>query len=511
MSRTSQRQKFARTILDDVIDRLMESENRLLRDSLYLGEDAFCHGNKVLLHKELRKNGFLILGAARSGKSALLTNLIAQRIRRNEGLVCVIDLKGDDEMMHSVRLEAEEKGRPFLLYSNGLQFPTLIFNPLKQKILSKLSRSQIAQTILTSANLLHGSGYGEFHFSSQSLSAYTDAMVCEPSNGWMPAKGRKLVQSFVEIPARVRQVAKQRRELKNVEALTTVMTMLAQVPQLNGLNSHKWISQKAAAGAIDIWDLLHRKDGGPPPVVYCYLRAESDPILASITGKQFLTQLKNGLRLYTDACKQGWVEGKPQEVDVIIDEASYILDPSLKNVIDQGASMGLRFIFATQSLSQLSSVDPKFAKTIYENVGNKVLFTCREPSLQDELMKLSGEKPIDNISYKISGRNLGEGNTGPQFSYDGLYEISRLPGPRLERNHLIEISDTPNRAIFIPAQSAGTTRYGGYPIVVDIPFLHAPDKYRYVQGLPWPERTDEMIVPAEFQDEWDDYVFRAND
>src|SRR5690606_13014898 len=140
--------------------------------------------------------------------------------------------------------------------------------------------------------------------------------------------------------------------------------------------------------------------------------------------------LQCAARQFTDFCKQGWVDSDPVEVDVIIDEASYVLDRSLKSMIDQGASMGLRFVIATQDMSQLESEDPKFAKTVFENCGNKVFFTARAASWRDELMKLSGEKPVHHLGYTITGSSINAGMLGPEASYDGLYSVRREPGPR---------------------------------------------------------------------------------
>ena len=498
--------RFGRTPTDDMIERLITSGDPLLRESLLIGMDAFCGGNLVLLHEELRKNHLLIIGATRCGKSALLSSLAAQRIRRNTGPLIVIDMRGDDEMMHTVRLETEAAGRPFWLYTNAFYLPTRIFNQLDQRHLAALSASQVGFFVAASTNLVHGQGYGKGHYTSQHLRGVTAAVVERANGGWMPTRRRARIKSFVDLPKRLREVEKENRELKDLHAAKTVAWQMAQIPQLNAVKGQKWFSDAAIEGAIQAWDLFIPNQDGRYPVLYESLRVDSDEFNAAITGKLTLNLIKSGIRQFTDFCKQGWIDAPPVQVDVLIDEASYILDRTLKNIIDQGASMGLRFIIATQDMSQLEAEDPKFAKTVFENCGNKILFTARSANWQEELMKLSGEKALHHISYTVDGWSLSGGNTGPQDSYDGLYSVRREPGPRFERNHLIEISDTPNRAIFIPAQSAGTTQYGGYPVVVDIPFLHRKEKYEYLQSLPWPARTEETIVAAEFQDEWEEFV-----
>lgn len=504
---------FPRSELDDIDERLRNSDNTLLRESIVFGREAFGARNLVLFHEDLLVNALLVLGAMRCGKTAFLTSYSAQRIRRNKGPFVVVDLKGDDEAMHAVRLEAESLGRPFLLYTNVSHFPTRLFNPLDQDHFARLSRSQISQLEMTSLGLDHGQGYGKFFFTMQTLSALTDAII-KPAGGrsdkaWIPKVSRERIKSFVELPRRIREVGKERKDVKNTEALETVVSQMAGIPQLNGVHNCPWFSKEQLKGSIQIADLFQPNDMGVYPVVYFYLRVESDPVTAPITAKLFLNLLKNGLRQFTDFRKQGVIDAPPVEVDVIIDEASYVLDRSLRNLVDQGASMGLRFVFATQDMNQLAAEDPRFAKTIFENIGSKLIFSVRESSWQDEIMKLSGEKTIHHASYTVDGQTFGTGRLTPGNSWDGLYNIRCAPGPRFERNHLIEISDRPNRAIFIPAQGAGTTQLGGYPVAVDIPFLHSKEKYEFIKTLPWPDNTPEMIVASEFLNEWDDLVSEA--
>ena len=135
----------SRQSVDDIVDRLRTADVREYRESTFLG---FNHGKAaypILLPDKLWESGIWVLGAARSGKSQrVLASLAMQRIRRNDCPVVVLDCKGDDALLQTMKREAEAQGREFMILTNVSRFSTRLFNPLAQQHLSSLSRVAIA-------------------------------------------------------------------------------------------------------------------------------------------------------------------------------------------------------------------------------------------------------------------------------------------------------------------------------------------------------------------------------
>lgn len=498
-----------RSVVDDIAERLRNSSTPHYRGATFLG---FHYGESrypVLLPDEAWESGIWILGGARTGKTQrVIASLGLQRIARNDCPVVFLDLKGDDALHHGMRLATAEAGREFWCFSTVPRFPTQIFNPLDQEHLNDLSRTSITDLLLTSMNLMHGFAYGKLHFMLQSRGGMYYALATKGSSRdrWgAPVKiGR--ANSFAELERRLRDVVKKHPELRGAESLSMLLSQLAGMPQLNGNSSSGVFPESAVAHSIQLSRLLRRDPNGRYPVLYCYLRSESDPMMASLCGKLILNLLKNALRHLLDGIQEGRERGPAPVVPVFTDECQGVLDDAVRNMLEQGASLGLQFVLANQDISQLHIGERDYLPTVWENCGNKIILSSRDNSFQELLMKLSGEKAIHHLTYEVHPKHALRGQVGPQFALDQAIQVSEMVGYRMERNHLIEMSATPGRALFIPAQNAPLAEYDGYPIQIDIPFVQTREAFESLKTLPWPAATPATIVPRDLMARWEAYL-----
>lgn len=498
-----------RTVVDDIAERLRNSSLPLYRRATFIG---FRYGESrfpVLMPDEGWESGIWILGGARTGKTQrVIASLGIQRIARNDCPVVFLDLKGDDALFQCMRLASEAAGRQFWFFSTAPRFPTQIFNPLTQEHLSDLSRSSKTDLLLTSMNLMHGFDYGKLHFMLQSRGGMYYALRYDPASKdkWgAPIKIGK-ANSFADVERRLREVVKKHPELRNAESLSMLISQLAGVPQLNGDVSSGVFPDSALTQSIQLSGLLRRDTNNRYPVLYSYLRTESDPLVSSLSGKLQLNLLKNAIRQLLDNIKLGVEPGPAPNVVLFIDECQMVLDDALKNMLEQGASLGLQFVLANQDVSQLHVGERNYLPTVWENCGNKIILSSRDNPFVELLMKLSGEKAIHHLSYQVDQCRAVLGEVGPEHAIDLTVQVSEMPGPRMERNLLIEMSATPGRAMFIPAQNVPLAMYDGYPILIDIPFVHSRETFESLKAMPWPAPTPATIVPRDLMARWEEYL-----
>ena len=486
---------FRRSFVDDVSERLRHARHPGLRRSVmlgsYVGEEPF----PVLIPDEFWESGFWITGAARSGKThRALLPLAAQRIRRHDCPVVFVDHKGDDVLFHAIRQEALAAGRPFRYFSNVSYFSTHLFNPLTQDSFRRLSISEQSERLVSAFNLWHGFSYGRFYFSSQSRGAIAEALKAGSSGGgWTRRRRPEPVRNFVGLEEAVRSVIRDHPEYGGAQALLMVVQSLAQIPQINVAPGDSSELQPALESAIDVSALLRRNEQGHFPVYYFYLRAQTQLIGAAQISKLLLHSLQDSLRQLRDDSKQGRTATEPPVIALFLDEWQVIADEAFRNLLEQGGSLGLQMVLANQDISQLADREGDMLATVWENCGNKLFFSARDLQLQERLMAGSGEK-----SVVVPGLMAAQSWLSDKLTYDASrIQLQLQRSTRLERNHILEMSDRPGRAVYVPPQGVSVGQYGGYPILVDCPYLFRREKYEELDRWPWPPVTDETIVPAD--------------
>ena len=134
------------------------------RNSFLLGLHL-REGWPVLWDKHLLTDHMHILGGTGTGKTAIgLLTLTNQMIWRNDSALVIVDCKGDPAFFHSVWRESLRAGRTFKWFTTKPNRSTYVFNPFDQKVLERMSLSDIAGFIIQFLNLHHGFEYGRSWF-----------------------------------------------------------------------------------------------------------------------------------------------------------------------------------------------------------------------------------------------------------------------------------------------------------------------------------------------------------
>lgn len=487
----------------DISERLLNSPDPEERKNVFLGFDPARGRTPILYVDSWWKEGLWVLGAARIGKtSRALTPLAAQRIRRNDCPVFIVDLKGDEDFFHTIRQETLRLQRRFLFFSNVDYRSTYLFNPLAQSTLQTLTLPQLAEVLVNAMGLWYGFIYGGAYFAFQAISALGDALnlkAVETHNGWSFVRqpgGLRPAATFKHLEQNVRDVVKSKKEYSEAAALVMSLRKLASMLQLNfesGTDSQA-IPLTATDAAIHVPTSLFPDTNGQYPVTYLFLRAGAGIVESSLVAKMFIYTLYNAMQLIRDAHRAGQLAGDPPVAPLFIDEYQHLADDASKQILTQGATVGLQFVLANQDVSQLRAAN--LFDTTWENSGTRLIFSARLEEMQTLLMKLSGEKRIDYIkAYEQADLTRG---LGPQFADQG-FTMTAMPGPRFERNDIITTSARPGHAFFFPGTDDRHGDYNGYPLHVVCPHWFGPKTHRFIQSQPWPEKTPETIVPAELR------------
>ena len=388
------------------------------------------------------------------------------------------------------------RGGSFSTTPMSEKFSTHLFNPLLQSSLRALSIPQYVQVFLNALGLWYGQGYGTAHFSAVSRTTLLNSI--RPESSLNATDG--CVRTFDELRKRLRTVVRDNRDLSGALELLTVVEDLAGILPLNITDDDNRISKDAKAATINFTDLFVPDDHGQYPVVYFYLRAGDEIAGAHQVMKLALYALKNARQHLHDLWKLSRHEHFPPVVPVFWDEWQTCADESIKNLLEQGAGLGIHLVLANQDPSQLRTKLGDLLPTVWENCASKLIFSARDVDLQERIMKASGEKTVHKASWRVTHDDLRRGNVSERHAIrvmnDGweAVQITEEVVPRLGRNDLIEMSNDPRRCVYFPAPATELADYGGYPIMIDTEFYHSPREYEYLSKLRWPAATAETIV-----------------
>jgi hypothetical protein len=108
----------------------------------------------------------------------------------------------------------------------------------------------------------------------------------------------------------------------------SVLRQLADVFILNAGCSDIY-PESAVKPGIQVGNLRKKSANGTYPILYCYLRAESEPVSTSVIAKLVLNLLKNALRQLRDGIQEGEIEGPAPVVPVFIDECQVVSDDAI--------------------------------------------------------------------------------------------------------------------------------------------------------------------------------------
>ncbi len=233
-------------------------------------------------------------------------------------------------------------------------------------------------------------------------------------------------------------------------------------------------------------DIFFPDESGTYPVYYYFLRSQ-EIVTVSIIAKLVLFLLQNAIVQHRDAFNLGYVDAPPPDAKVIVDEWQHIAtaNSTVPLMLSQGGGQGLHFVLANQDLSQLQQADSDLRMTAWENCGSKIIFGARSNELQKLLMEISGEKESHMFGYG--------------YDSEGREHVSITPHirPVIERNRLVQMAAR-QEALCILAEDVSTAQYRGHPFFMTCPHRYTAKDYAVLSDAPWPGRSDEVIVPADF-------------
>jgi hypothetical protein len=477
-------------MFDGYVQRLLGSANRAERESLYFGY-TLHHEYPVLVPTELLFEHAHILGSPGTGKTALgLAPLILQLMRRNDGPVVVLDLKGDMSLFNTVRLEAEELGRTFKWFTNKPYRSTYVFNPWRQSYLERLTLPEILGMMMLSLNMHHGDDYGRSFFSMKARTLLQDALkdaLDLETDGRTGSRQAYGPESFVELERLLRDLCRSNDEYRQSEHLLHVLQSLLDLPQLNMTPGPQGNNQ-AANHAIHMPEVVREKQ-----VVYFWLQSLMDVTTVSEIARLALYSVLTAAINYRDETGQ-----KPR-VYFITDEAQNLVAQNIANVLAQASEYQVACVLAHQTLSQLNppgGVDLR--ELVLSCTSIKQFWSARDPNLKDYISKISGEVGYYSASWDQFKHRIQRGEVGRQYAAshpnEPMYiQVSEQVGPRLTSQDIEDYSRQPNTSILAIERNAGFSCFqGAFPVHMD--WIMSQDEHRYLNlELGWPEGSKETI------------------
>ncbi len=484
--------RTSRSAFDGYVQRLLQSANPVERDSTYWGH-TLHHEYPVLVPASLLFEHVHILGGTGTGKTALgIAPLMIQLIRRNDGPVLVLDLKGDNALFHTARIEAEAANRTFKWFTNKPGRSSYIFNPWRQAYLEGMAIQEILGLFLLSLNLHHGDDYGRGYYSLASRTLLQDclkrALDLEQVTRRRGSRGQDVPQSFVELEAQVRQLAASSEEYRAGQHLLHVLQSLIDFPQLN-MTPVRNPDEPAVKHAIHMPDVISDNQ-----VVYFYLQAVMDITTVAEIARLALYSILTAALAYRDET------GKPPRVYVITDEAQHLVAQNIANVLAQAREHGVACILAHQSMSQLNPPGGVDLRELFLSCTSvKQFWSARDPALKDHISKISGEVNYYSASWqqfkgRVRGGEIGRQFAAPKPEEHPYIQISESPGPRLTSQDLEDHSRQTNTSIVSIERNAGMCCFqGAFPVHMDWIMPEAVYEQRKLE-LPWPAPSSETIV-----------------
>ena len=266
------------TEMDRYTERMRRSKNKAERESLLVGFNPH-HEYPIVLDTELLLEHMHITGATGSAKTSLGVIPLIQKMIRNGEACLILDLKGDDAMFHTAKLEAEQSGQEFKWFTNQTDHSTYVFNPFVQEHLKSLTVADVTGFFIASLNMHHGLDYGRAYFSIMARTYLQHALkrslgMERAARGIASVQSPpKAIRSFADLYEVLKEVAATNDEYKAASHLAYVIRNLADHPQLNLAAGPSTDPEHQAAvdAAIHMPEVIAKKQ-----VAYFYLSPTCD-------------------------------------------------------------------------------------------------------------------------------------------------------------------------------------------------------------------------------------------
>ena len=497
-------------VFDHYTERMRRSENETERESLLVGFNPH-HEYPIVIDTELLLEHMHITGATGSGKTSLGVVPLIQKLIRNGEPCLILDLKGDDAMFHTAKLEAEQSGQEFKWFTNRTDHSTYVFNPFVQEHLKSLTVADVTGFFIASLNMHHGLDYGRAYFSIMARTylqhALKRSLGMERTARGIGAvqQSFKAIRSFEDLYDVLKEIAATHDEYKAASHLAHVIRNLADHPQLNlaagpsGDPEH----QAAVDAAIHMPEVIAKKQ-----VAYFYLSPTFDATSVAEMARLAIYAALSAAVAHREKT------GQRARIFLICDEAQLIIGQNISNVLAQARSHGVGCILAHQTMSQLNPPGGVDLRDLVLNcTAVKQFWAARDPNTRDYISKISGEVTNYSASWPQLKRRVLGGEIGRRFAAGTTEEplminISEQVGPRLSSQDIENYGRQPNTSIMAIHRNQGYSCYdGAFPVVTPWPMPKSEYKKRS-NKIPWPEKTDETIV---VRPDWDPDRVAAGD
>lgn len=462
-------------------------------EKLWLGFDP-RNGEAISLDRtQLDKHGH-IHGSPGSGKTALgFLPLILQLVRHHHrSPIIVLDLKGEEELFHPIRVECEKSGRSFRYFSSASDKSTYLFNPLAQDNFTALTLREKCEFLLDALHLNHGEGYGKRHFSHQNRLALMQTL-----------RSKQEAQSFEDIQSAIAQELKGHRA-RDASQLIAEIAATADLPQISLSATSSNLPSGVVEEAISIRRALRNAE-----VLYFWLPPASGSMTPAHIGQMVLHSLR--------AAAAARPHGKRDLTYLFIDEFQVMAGANLRSAFEQVRQAGVTIMTATQTRATLQSDrDVDLWPIVGEAAHFRQYFDVEELGLRKELVDLFGTA---DVLYRSPTIDISRGSVSVRediraepmldqgfFNWlDAHQDISLLHprGPARKRHHAIPIVRSEyvcsHDELRATASSPWPTDAPGTFVERDLPPAPPPETLgrggvaREAQG-PWADGEHEEIV-----------------
>lgn len=399
-------------------------------DHLFLGFEP-VQNFPILLHKKMLYEHTYIVGRTGSGKTSMgMMQLLLQIIRgsispvageeREKTPIVIIDLKGDEVLFQTARIEAERRGQKFRFFTLEPGKATHKFNPFRGFRSKNRTIAQLVQLVLDSLGVNHGDGYGRGYYSQRSRFLLSQTLRAAGD-----------VNSFKDLYVKLRTLyGNQKADFRDAFELLSVIESLTHYDQLV---TSKVEDSDHNADTIQMDRVLEESE-----VVYFWLPSQTESIAVREVGKLVLFNLRTAAQ-----DRESLGEARRQAF-VFIDECQKLVGENFQEILQKARSGGIAVVLANQSLNDLKTPDFDLRPTIRTNANAKMFFSMNEPEEVRNMMFLSGEE------LQTFGRDEVEGIRS-----------------RLSVRELMALSDHPKRLLLHVTSGSGYTQFAGLPVPVE--------------------------------------------
>lgn len=388
--------------------------------------------------------------------------------RATNALVLILDMKGDLAGKNLVEERCRELGLPFHFFACEPGADSSYFNPLTHLQLNDADALSLADSLLASSGLFWGSGYGRTFFAAMNRLLLLHVFQA----------GGPHPKSYREIVERIMTMFDPDRHRAAMEVVAT-LSALAAYPLL----------QPAPPGGDEIRFESLLGTGG---VVYAWLPLSATAFIPRDVCRLLLFSFVNTVRRFNL-----WNPARARRAYVFIDEAQVLAGMNIETLFTQASSCGTGVILANQSPSDLNSHEnPRLWSTVETNTRLKIHFTAPTVDDRQRLLQLSRE----TLGYLVSQSwtTSSSTNANGDVTRSDSSTVTHHPQvhPAINLNDLNWVNTTPRLAVVELAPDAPTTRLGGSPTFVYIPFAVSESEYNRLRLIPLKRKVASPVVSS---------------